>query len=101
MYQTQFPDYDPATLPPIPSHWVDVSHRNAACPSWQVHELLIYVDYLAPQDREFSEVPRFSVHFALSGIQMMLPTDNWQEVLDCVDNFADAGIDAEADRSRA
>ena len=80
MISEAFPDYDPATLPHIPSSWRDVSWQHDACPSWLVNDLHVFIDYADPASREIAG-PRFHV---LSEGDALLSTDAWPEVL----NFA-------------
>jgi hypothetical protein len=32
-YRQEFPNFDPATMPEIPTGWEDISWHNDACPS--------------------------------------------------------------------
>lgn len=84
-YREVFPDYDPATLPSIPAHWVDNSWRNDACPWWVVEkpQLHVYVNYLNPADREIPATPRFFVLSIADATldHVVLESDDWAEVL--------------------
>lgn len=101
---TAFPDYPISDLPPIPSHWLDGSWHNDACPSFMVAGLQVFVDYADPAKRETAHYGladvRFHVMEAETGCSI-IATDDWQAVIDAVDDHVAAGIDAEADRSRA
>jgi len=59
----QFPDFDLATLPAIPAGFEDVSWHNDACPSFlnESAGLILFVNYLEPENREFPDCPRFIV----------------------------------------
>jgi hypothetical protein len=81
MMKYAFPDYDPATLPPIPSGWRDVSYKNDACPSWLANGLHVFIDYADPDAREIAGT-RF--HVLDEEGDALLSTDAWPEVL----NFA-------------
>jgi hypothetical protein len=60
--KTEFPDYDPATLPAIPEGWVDSSYCNDVCPSWTTADRLwqIWIDYADPSEREFTDARRYT-----------------------------------------
>jgi hypothetical protein len=77
MISIAFPDYDAATLPPIPATWKDISWQHDACPSWQFGAYQIFVDYLEA-DHE-----RFSVCDIETG-DCFLSSDNWDAVLEYV-----------------
>ena len=105
MISTAFPDYPTADLPPIPSHWLDSSWHNDACPSFTVAGLHVFVDYADPAKRELVGEPRFTVTTEdaskMSCVSVVIATDDWQAVIDAVDDHVAAGIDAEAERCRA
>jgi hypothetical protein len=82
MISYAFPDFDVATLPPIPSHWRDVSYKNDACPSWLVNELQVFIDYADPDAREVAGA-RFHVLDQPTG-DALLSTDAWPDVLNFV-----------------
>lgn len=87
----EFPDFDQATLPIIPSHWTEASWHNDACPSFQPPwapqnmPISIYVDYADPKDREVPEKgPRYSVIAYdpdTAEAVSKLDTDDWRLVL--------------------
>lgn len=72
-YREQFPDFPANAMPVIPESFADTSWRNDACPSFSNGELIIWVDYPKPEDRELSDTKRFTVG--------PLDTDDWEEVL--------------------
>lgn len=80
MIAREFPDFDLATLPPIPEGWTDSSWHNDACPSFTKGELQLFIDYADPARRELGiEAPRFAL--------MRMPdltlcwSDEWADVL--------------------
>jgi hypothetical protein len=77
MIKNAFPEYDTATLPPIPKDWTDISWRNDVCPSWQWGVYQIFVDYLEADQERFSVC---DIEFG----DCLLSTDNWGEVLEYV-----------------
>lgn len=89
-FAIEFPDYPSADLPSTPSHWIDRSWHNEPCPSFQIGEadgLVVFVDYIEADKREFPEFPRFSVHglsqdgqFLPGGCEL-LASDDWAAVL--------------------
>ena len=91
MLRAEFPDYDTATLPPIPDDWEESSWHNDACPSFtaSADRLHVFVDYADPAAREFRDGPRFNVRGNMFGIDggdddftdELLNTDDWAEVL--------------------
>jgi len=83
MIRDAFPEYDTATLPPIPEHWKDISWRNDVCPSWQLNTYQIFVNFEKPEDRETGG-ERFSVCDIEFG-DCLLSTDDWNEILTFVD----------------
>jgi len=90
-FRTEFPDYDPASMPAIPATWTDVSWHNDSCPSFDTGTgLMVYVDYADPEQREFDS-PRFSVirdRETNDGCEVVLATDDWQAVLAATGWFA-------------
>lgn len=83
MIKNAFPEYDTATLPPIPEHWKDISWRNDVCPSWQAYSYQIFVNFEKPEERETGG-ERFSVCDIEFG-DCLLSTDDWNEILTFVD----------------
>ncbi len=90
-----FPDYDLATLPSIPETWRDESWKNDCCPKFMApNGLDVYIDYLNQSDRDIPELAhkRFSViDFSTDGegdAITVLYTDDWQDVLNFVENYA-------------
>jgi len=82
MINRAFPDYDHATLPPIPSTWEDISYQHDTCPSWRVGGFQVFIDYEDNEERETQGV-RFFVNDIETGDGLLL-TDNWQEILEFV-----------------
>jgi hypothetical protein len=104
MIKQAFPDYPIADLPPIPSHWRDISWHNDACPSFEVSGLQVFVDYADPAKRETAHYGLADVRFHVMEVETarsIIASDDWQAVLDAVDDCVAEGIDAEAARSRA
>lgn len=65
-YREEFPDYPEDQMPALSVDWWDGSWRNDACPSF--HRLIsgakcivLYIDYLDRERREFPETERFVV----------------------------------------
>jgi hypothetical protein len=81
-----FPDFDPATLPPMPAEWQDSSWRNDACPSFSIADRWrVYIADADPARRECGpESPRFSL---FSGTEFdvgdtVFHGDDWGAVLE-------------------
>lgn len=85
-YQTEFPDYDPSTMPAIPAHWLDSSWVNEPCPSFEVNGLRVFVDYADASSREFPETERFSVHDMRLENSVLHYGDDWAALLAFVAN---------------
>lgn len=84
-YREEFPDFDPADMPAIPSDWADESWHNDACPSFYVgcdaiDELRIYIDYADPDRREVKGNGRYIV-LAGDDSECLLESDDWNAVL--------------------
>ena len=88
-YRKEFPDFEPATHPAIPEGFEDVSWHNETCPHFhnKALRLSIFVDFAAPEAREFPESPRFSVAttddvgYPLDDQTGNPATDDWAEIL--------------------
>jgi len=88
-YRTEFPDFDPATLPEIPADWRDRSWHNETCPSFKTPRgFIVWIDYAEPADSEWPELRRsgdylrFNVH--LDGgqcLEEVFASDDWAAVL--------------------
>lgn len=84
-YQTEFPDFDPATMPAIPAGFDDVSWHNDACPSFQneASGLIIFIDYADKSLSELPSVPRFSlseIDPEEEGDTGIAASDDWSEI---------------------
>lgn len=88
-FRTEFPDFDPATMPAIPSGFDDVSWHNDMCPSFlnEAAGLIIFVDYVDCKEREFPEIPRFTLGTWDNGNtgNDIVSTDDWQLVLAAIE----------------
>ena len=79
----QFPEFDIATLPTIPSTWVDVSWRNDVCPSWVIGHLRVWVDFADHKEREFEDGNRFRVTDE-DVYEIIFESNDWQAILQFV-----------------
>jgi hypothetical protein len=68
LLKREFPDFDPATLPPIPKGFTCSAWHNDACPIWLEGEptdalragmMQLGIDYADPALREIAETRRF------------------------------------------
>jgi hypothetical protein len=83
----EFPDYDLATLPPIPSGWVDSSWHNDVSPSFVIDDKWqVFVDFEDPKLREFPGQPRYCVLHIADGFDVkdLLSTNDWYAVLSLI-----------------
>ncbi len=99
-YQTEFPDFDPASMPIIPDGFTDRSWKNEACPCF-IHEatgIVLWVDFADPEQREFSEMSRFTVQRCstyVDGIRWqfdggnidLFEHDDWEVIARSLPNF--------------
>ena len=83
---SQFPDYPIASLPAL-WDWEDVSWHNDTCPSFRKGDLLVWVDWPDPREREDFDGRRFILcRLDADGClpvdnATILETDDWAEVL--------------------
>jgi hypothetical protein len=83
-YRQEFPNFDPATMPEIPTDWEDVSWHNDACPTfapslgWRV-----WVNYVEQKDRELGYPTRFAITRERSDgdIDQLFDSDEWNAVV--------------------
>lgn len=85
-YADQFPDFDPATLPPIPSTWIDQSWKHELCPSWSVGSLRVWVNFLNSSAREVDGQPRFIITDEGTSDEVF-SSDDWSAILDFLAAF--------------
>lgn len=95
-YRTEFPDFDPTTMPSIPEGFADVSWHNDACPSFhnKAIGLVLFVDYVDARNREFPETPRFllcACDAEGAPEDTLLASEYWAEV---VDALSEVGVQA-------
>lgn len=83
-FQHQFPEFDAATLPTIPSTWTDLSWRNDVCPSWAIGKVRVWVDFANPEEREFEDVNRFRVTDE-DVAEILFESNDWQAILQFVE----------------
>lgn len=81
----EFPDYPVASLPTMPSHWVDRSWHNDACPSYAPDEdsvIRVLIDYPEDDQREIPGEGRYHVivEAGAAGYDLV-STDDWDEAL--------------------
>lgn len=81
-FRDEFPDFDPATMPAIPSGWQDVSWHNDSCPSFEVPGTgaQVFVDFADPTLREIKKGPRFFV-LGEGATTTLFTGDDWSAVL--------------------
>jgi hypothetical protein len=85
-YRSAFPDFDPATLPPIPDGWEDQSWHNDAMPCFGIGKLHVMIDFADEALRETEGHPRFAVYSFDPDVDEMasdvlLATDDWDAVV--------------------
>lgn len=93
-FRTEFPDFDPATMPPLPAGWDDLSWRNDACPLFfnRRARLALGVEYANADLRTTPGAPRYNlcrvgVHSDgepdLGGAEheLILASDDWDAIL--------------------
>lgn len=83
---SQFPDYPLDSLPAM-WEWEDMSWHNDVCPSFRKGNLLVWVDWPDPRERENYDGRRFTLcrldpNTGLPAENsVILETDDWTEVL--------------------
>lgn len=94
-YQVEFPDFDPETMPAIPGGFADWSWHNDACPSFGnvALGLQIYIDFADVKMREMPMAGRFAVFTldaqgCLNSDEAVLVADDWQAIMDWLEEFA-------------
>lgn len=94
-YRTEFPTFDPATMPTLPAGFEDQSWSNDGCPHFTnaAIGLEVWIDYADPKLREIGEPPRFSVNRVDRegmplGTRPILVTDSWAKVLVLIETWA-------------
>jgi hypothetical protein len=86
LFEEEFPDFDPTTMPSIPAGWTDQSWHNDSCPSFNTGKgVSVFVDYADVSLREVQDdYPRFSVMCESGRDDIpveLLSTNDWDEVL--------------------
>ena len=95
-YQTEFRDF--VLDVEIPEGFEDQSWHNDVCPRFDKqlpngNWLVLWVDYLNPEDREYPKEKRFVVALfddEYTHIETLLESDSWQEIVDFVKGYSDA-----------
>jgi len=84
-YRTEFPDFDPTTLPAIPDGWTDQSWHNDACPSFNTGRgMVVFIDFARVTRRQIDMGGRFVVApdpETDDRSDALLVTDDWSAVL--------------------
>lgn len=92
-YQKEFPDFDPATMPAIPGGFSDISWKNDAMPSFECTKLglVLWIDFLKPEDRETPGMKRFMAHpmHSEGRSHCFIETDDWAEMLAWLEGYAE------------
>ena len=101
-YQTEFPDFDPATMPDLTMlpGFRDISWKQDMGPFFQRNTVTVMVDYANPDQREIPNTPRFCVTIVTDAIgheRTLIETDDWAEA--CA--VAMAAVNGETQRERA
>lgn len=99
-FQIEFSDFDPATLPAIPTEWTDQSWHNDSCPCFNTQKgVVVFVDYEDVGLREHDGGERFSVHAdpeIHDHNDVLMSSDDWNEVLKFVEAYDNDEVDREA-----
>lgn len=93
-YQKEFPGFELNIV--IPEGFDDISWANNRCPSFinKDLDLILWVDYENEEDREYPELPRFSLDEVyggqfpiLSDYKALMMSDDIDQVLKTIDEF--------------
>lgn len=96
-FRTEFPTFDPATLPAIPADWTDVSWKNDTCPKFLAAagltwEIVVTIDWADPAFRELDLGSRFFAdqytNEGPSGSEGFYHGDDWDALLAAVEKRA-------------
>ena len=92
-YKTEFPDF--VFDVEIPEGFSDQSWHNDACPRFDKQLpngtwLVLWVDYLDPNDRDYPKEKRFAVALndaEYNYVVTLLESDSWQAIVDFVKGY--------------
>jgi hypothetical protein len=92
-WKVEFPDMPEDLFPDLPEGWMDESWHNDVCPRFVVVDvvsdvLAVWVDYPAPEEREFPSLPRFRAYVEGTdgeSCKTVVETDRWEDLLRAVD----------------
>ncbi|MBD2745735.1 hypothetical protein IC232_03400 [Microvirga sp. BT688] len=91
LWQREFPRFEADWIPDLPEGFEDYSWHNDACPRFHniMRDLVLWVDYPDPQEREIVENLRYSVCRELDDGSMedLYSADEWSLVQDFIDNY--------------
>ena len=92
LLRREHPEFDVATLPPIPDDWQDTTWRNDTCPSFKASNgVIVFVDYADRDQREIPECERFSARAPDTaqgnGDELAASEDDWNAILAAVNGY--------------
>lgn len=90
-WQREFPRFQADWIPELPEAFDDYSWHNDACPRFHdvMRDLVLWVDYPNPQDRETPENLRYAVcrEGDDGSKDPLIAADEWAVVKDFIDNY--------------
>ena len=90
-WQREFPRFERDWIPDLPDTFEDYSWHNDACPRFHdiMRDLVLWVDYPNPQDREIPENLRYAVcrEGDDGSKEPLIAADAWTVVKDFIDNY--------------
>ena len=88
-YQNEFPDFGTLDVT-LPEGFIDTSWHNDVSPSFTRDNLLIWIDYKEPSDREFPETKRFTLCLLDPEGEYektLAHSDNWNIIVSAIDTL--------------
>jgi hypothetical protein len=90
-WQREFPRFQADWIPELPPTFEDYSWHNDACPRFHdiMRDLVLWVDYPDPQEREMPQNLRFSVCRDLDdgSMEELYSADEWQGVKEFIEHY--------------
>lgn len=84
---TEFPEHDPADLPPMPAGFEDTSWHNDMCPS-ATNEALgirVWVEHKDPERRENAGPVRYILDEVAGACPIIEMGDDWDAIVRAID----------------
>lgn len=88
-FRTEFPAFPANAIPStvFGEGWTDVSFRNDVCPTFEIDDVTVFVDWPNASDREYPELPRYRAYVSddirtdPKWVGEMCESDTWSDIL--------------------